>query len=102
MKITKRQLRRIIKEEKARLLKEEVPASVRHEQLAVEGADEALSHIQKSLGIESGDLAAQWEGWDKLVEVLTQYISFEESYGPDARGPRGDGMEPGQGYAGIS
>ncbi len=101
MKITKRQLRRIIKEEKTRLIENREKAMY-NERLAMNAADAALADIQEALGIKSGDLAAQWEGWDKLVETLKQYINFEEEYGPDARDSRGDGMEPGQGYAGIS
>ena len=101
MKITKRQLKRIIKEEKARLIENREKA-MHNERLAMNAADAALADIQEALGIKSGDLAAQWEGWDRLVEVLKQYINFEEEYGPDARGSQGDGMEPGQRYPGVS
>tara|TARA_B100001094_G_scaffold332764_1_gene406372 strand:- start:2446 stop:2709 length:264 start_codon:yes stop_codon:yes gene_type:complete len=81
MKITKRQLRRIIREEKSRLLKENpAPRSVEAEHLATLGADAALRMVQKRLDITSGDLAAQWDGWDDLVRVLMDYINFENKH----------------------
>jgi len=101
MKITKRQLRRIIKEEKARLAENREKA-MHNERIATNAADEALAYIQEALGIRSGDVAAQWERWEHLVAVLTEYIDFEETYGADARAPAESGSEPGQGYEGIS
>ncbi len=80
MKITKRQLRRIIREEKQKLLNE-TPAAVDAEHLATIAADAALMKIQKRLGVTSGDLAAQWDGWDDLVRILMNYISFEDEHG---------------------
>ena len=83
MKITKRQLRRIIREEKQKLIAENpaslsVPASVDRERLAVQASDEALREIQKAMGITDGGVAGQWPGFDKLVDCLTDYIMFEE------------------------
>ena len=83
MKITKRQLRRIIREEKQKLILENpaslnVPASVNREQLAMQASDEALRDIQNALGIADGGVAGQWPGFDKLVDLLTDYIMFEE------------------------
>ena len=82
-KITKRRLRRIIREEKQKLIAENpaslsVPASVDRERLAVQASDEALREIQNSMGITDGGVAGQWPGFDKLVDLLTDYIMFEE------------------------
>lgn len=88
MKITKRQLKRIIKEEKAKLLKENqvdysdvIPGSLNiprdTAELAENGAHQALMHIQGNMGIETGDNASLWDGWDQLVTILEDYIQFE-------------------------
>ena len=83
MKISKRQLRRIIREEKARLIAENpaslsVPASVNRERLATQAGDEALREIQNAMGITDGGVAGRWPGFDQLVDLLTDYIMFEE------------------------
>ena len=83
MKITKRQLRRIIKEEKQRLLKEnqdilQVPSDPRS--LAEDAASEAIRTIQEIMGITSGDNASRWgsgQEWDQLISILEDYINFE-------------------------
>ena len=58
MKITKRQLRRIIKEEKARLMREMHPRAVADNAYmdALEGAEELMAAIQKGarLGVDTG------------------------------------------------
>ena len=79
MKITKRQLRRIIKEEKARLIEMKLMDPVAREQLAVQGGDEALREIQNAMGITDGGVAGQWPGFNRLVDLLIDYINFEES-----------------------
>ena len=83
MKITKRQLRRIIREERQKIIAENpaslsVPASVDRERLATQAGDEALREIQNAMGITDGGVAGQWPGFDKLVDLLTDYIMFEE------------------------
>ena len=79
MKITKRQLKRIIQEEKAKLSEMKLMDPVAREQLAVRGGDEALREIQKAMGITDGGVAGQWPGFDRLVDLLIGYINFEES-----------------------
>ena len=58
MKITKRQLRQIIKEEKARLMREMHPRAVADNAYmdALEGADELMAAIKKGarLGVDKG------------------------------------------------
>ena len=66
MKITKRQLRKIIKEEKARLNEMKLMDPVAREQLAIQGGDEALREIQNAMGITDGGVAGQWPGFDRL------------------------------------
>ena len=78
MKITKRQLRRIIKEEKARLMNEAIPRAVSSESLAMGAADEAIAFIQSKINQEYGDVASHWDGYDKLVDLLMNYMEFEE------------------------
>ena len=83
MKISKRQLRRIIREEKQRLLKEnpdilQVPSDPRS--LAEDAANEAIRTIQEIMGITTGDNAAMWgsgQEWDQLISILEDYIKFE-------------------------
>ena len=86
MKITKRQLRRIIKEE---LISEAgfnqasmnpAPKGVHSEKIAMGAADEALEFIQNRIGQEAGDVAAQWPGYDNLVSLLVDYMHFEEQF----------------------
>ena len=79
MKITKNQLRRIIREEKARLSEMKLMDPVAREQLAIQGGDEALREIQNAMGITDGGVAGQWPGFDRLVDLLIGYINFEES-----------------------
>ena len=79
MKITKRQLRRIIREEKARLNEMKLMDPVAREQLAIQGGDEALREIQKAMGITDGGVAGQWPKFDRLVDLLIDYINFEEA-----------------------
>ena len=82
MKISKRQLRRIIREEKQRLLKEnpdilQVPSDPRS--LAEDAANEAIKTIQEIMGITTGDNAAMWgsgQEWDQLISILEDYIKF--------------------------
>ena len=83
MKITKRQLKRIIREEKEKLLREN-PEALRIPQnpasLAEDAAHAAMMHIQDAMGIESGDAAGMyWSGpeWDQLIAMLTGYIEYE-------------------------
>ena len=83
MKITKRQLRKIIREERQKIIAENpaglsVPASVDRERLATQAGDEALRDIQNAMGITDGGVAGQWPGFDKLIDLLTDYIMFEE------------------------
>ena len=79
MKITKRQLKRIIKEEKAKLLREnQAPSNPAY--LAEDAAHAALMHIQDAMGIETGDNASMyWSGpeWDQLITMLENYIKYE-------------------------
>ncbi len=78
MKITKRQLRRIIREEKQKLIEMELMDPAAREQLATQGGDEALREIQNVMGITDGGVAGQWSGFDRLVDLLIDYINFEE------------------------
>ncbi len=80
MKITKRQLRRIIKEEKAKLLNEAIPRAVSSESLAMGAADEAMAFIQDRINQEHGDVASHWDGYDELVKLLMNYMEFEEHH----------------------
>ena len=59
MKITKRQLRRIIREEKARLSEMKLMDPAVRERLATQGGDEALRVIQNAMGITDGGVAGQ-------------------------------------------
>ena len=79
MKITKRQLRRIIREEKAKLSEMKLMDPVAREQLAIQGGDEALREIQSAMGITDGMVASHWPGFDRLVDLLIDYINFEEA-----------------------
>ena len=79
MKITKQQLRRIIREEKARLIEMKLMDPAAREQLAIQGGDEALREIQSAMGITDGMVASQWPGFDRLVDLLIDYINFEEA-----------------------
>ena len=79
MKITKRQLRRIIREEKLKLDEMKLMDPVAHERLATQGGDEALREIQDAMGITDGGVAGQWPGFGRLVDLLIDYINFEES-----------------------
>lgn len=79
MKITKRQLRRIIREEKLKLDEMKLMDPVARERLATQGGDEALREIQDAMGITDGGVAGQWPGFDRLVGLLIDYINFEES-----------------------
>ena len=79
MKITKRQLRRIIREERARLSEMKLMDPAVREQLATQGGDEALREIQNAMGITDGGVAGQWPGFGRLVDLLIDYINFEES-----------------------
>ncbi len=78
MKITKRQLRRIIREEKQKLIEMKLMDPAAREQLATQGGDEALREIQNVMGITDGGVAGQWSGFDRLVDLLIDYINFEE------------------------
>ena len=78
-KITKNQLRRIIREEKARLSEMKLMDPALREQLATQGGDEALREIQNAMGITDGGVAGQWPGFGRLVDLLIDYINFEES-----------------------
>tara|TARA_B100000212_G_scaffold91989_1_gene67539 strand:- start:260 stop:523 length:264 start_codon:yes stop_codon:yes gene_type:complete len=79
MKITKRQLKKIIKEEKAKLLKENMAPSNTAD-LAEDAAHAALAYIQAEMGIRFGDNAGMyWSGpeWDQLTAMLEDYIKYE-------------------------
>jgi hypothetical protein len=47
------------------------------ENLATEALDEACSHIQRKLGIESGDFASHFFSDGKVVEIFQKYIDEE-------------------------
>jgi len=86
MRITKSQLRRIIKEELTseagfnQASMNPAPKGVHSEKIAMGAADEALEFIQNRIGQEAGDVAAQWPGYDNLVSLLVDYMHFEEQY----------------------
>ena len=77
MKITKRQLRRIIKEEKARLLREQPATSSGRVPITQQNYDEFVEDIESGLGwIDPDDGKRQWElmGLPDLSPAAVSYL----------------------------
>jgi len=86
MKITKRQLRRIIKEEKRKLLNEGVSIPVLFTQAASAlsardgGAIESLVRSLDGLLMDDGEVSAYREALEAMAEAAYVLADFEEGY----------------------
>ena len=76
MRVTKRQLRRIIREEKTRLLREQ-PAPAGRVPITQQNYDEFVENIESGLGwIDPDDVKRQWElmGLPDLSPAAVSYL----------------------------
>ena len=84
MKITKRQLRRIIREERSRLLKEQptrgpIPKQQILDQLESvwDGVSKAALKLRESDGHLADELGMQMDSLDTVMRMLTAYLPEE-------------------------
>ena len=80
MKITKKQLRRIIKEERAKLLKETMPGGYRHPKTGEDMFLMLNDIVDKLLdmGMDTAELAAELRGLADDVED-SKYVNMQNS-----------------------